>query len=409
MKKKRIFAFAIALALVLGSMGIMACAEDSGSEPTSTVDVNTVTSSPTKEAEPSVSDGTGDSNAESTLPPETEVSETVIPGMNLSGEGETSEQSPAPETPSIEPMVNAEQSPDPTEEVSVEQRTDSPYGIVPYGTVLYKDSARNEKLGELTDETVMLLNEIASYESGSLYETWFDTKESLQNEESEHAYFFSANVEILTSQQAEDRLFDKGTHRIDGNSVLMAKVEYEAIPEQENADAPKGDLNQSHVNGEIVNMRSEPSSESQRIAQLQYGENVEVTGSAINADGETWYAVVYRETEGYIRSDLVNVIGDVPQAGDSTAEQEQRAKTVCVDMNLNTQSLQIGSQITLSARLEGFDGLDYTGRWQYAPADSEGNIIGEWQDSEIESLSFTYELTEENLLTAWRMCVTVNE
>ena len=53
--------------------------------------------------------------------------------------------------------------------------------------------------------------------------------------------------------------------------------------------------------------------------------------------------------------------------------------------------------------------MEYTCCWQYAAADRDGNIVGEWQDAQSGTLTMSYELTAENLLTAWRMSVTVVE
>ena len=84
-------------------------------------------------------------------------------------------------------------------------------------------------------------------------------------------------------------------------------------------------------------------------------------------------------------------------------------KSVLVAMSYNTETLQLGSVITLTATLTGFDGLEYTAVWQRAAADSEGHITGEWQDVKAGTLTHTYTLAEDNLLTAWRLCVTVNQ
>ncbi|MDO5378939.1 MAG: hypothetical protein Q4G52_11450, partial [Clostridia bacterium] len=84
-------------------------------------------------------------------------------------------------------------------------------------------------------------------------------------------------------------------------------------------------------------------------------------------------------------------------------------RSVHIQVNSDTQTLQIGSHITLSAELAGYEGVGYAFNWQYAEADRDGNIIGEWQTAQTDTLSFTYELTEDNLLTAWRMSVTACE
>ena len=84
-------------------------------------------------------------------------------------------------------------------------------------------------------------------------------------------------------------------------------------------------------------------------------------------------------------------------------------RSVGISVASDTDPLQIGSRITLTAELSGYDGLDYVCRWQAAAARSDGSIVGEWRKVQSGGQTFTYVLTEENLLTAWRVCVSVNE
>ncbi len=301
----------------------------------------------------------------------------------------------------------------------------------------------------------------------------------------------------------------------------------------------------SHVNGHNVNMRSEPTSESDRVAVLQDGDPVDVTGKVVNAVGETWYAVSCQGREGFIREDYIIVIGYAPTlpyayaeepeiepveepieevieepeiepveepieevieepeaepieesisaddvmdsmpylcmiqffdadgnlieayeaetgapidagvipAVDATfrwvicdaegncigdapfdfsrivndsislramaidaapvepAEEAPAApeRSINVSASWDTDELQMGSRVTLTATLAGYDGLNYTCRWQCAAADDAGNIVGEWQDAQADAYSIDYVLTQENLLTAWRLCVLISE
>ena len=84
-------------------------------------------------------------------------------------------------------------------------------------------------------------------------------------------------------------------------------------------------------------------------------------------------------------------------------------RSVGISAASDTDPLQIGSRITLTAELSGYDGLDYVCCWQAAAARSDGSIVGEWRNVQNGGQTFTYVLTEENLLTAWRVCVSVNE
>ena len=88
-----------------------------------------------------------------------------------------------------------------------------------------------------------------------------------------------------------------------------------------------------------------------------------------------------------------------------TEQPAEPARKVTILVSRDTEELQLGSQITLTAVLEGYEGVPYTCCWQYATADRDGNIVGEWQDAQTDVLSLSYTLTEDNLLTAWRLRV----
>ena len=88
-------------------------------------------------------------------------------------------------------------------------------------------------------------------------------------------------------------------------------------------------------------------------------------------------------------------------------EDVSEPKSVVVRASCDSECMQLGSRITLTAVLAGYDETEYTCRWQWAGVGSDGSILGEWRDAQRTDMSFTYVLTEENLLTAWRMCVTV--
>lgn len=575
MNPKKLLALALALVLALISTGVIAYAQSAADEATPAEITESTPAPDGGNEEPASENGTGEDGAG-----ETEISNVIIPGEGVepAGEDESPEQPVEPEQgveengvsdnepeaePTQEPAVEQPTSPlppegepetEPTETPTAEQPTSSlppegepeaetteaptadptdvpeipeiyvsPYAKVTNGTSLYKDMGRNEKLGELIGDTVMLVHEVSAYEQGSLYEAYFVTDESLQADACEHAYFFASSLELLDKEQTEVCLNSVGIRKVDGKPVFMADILYEEpiIEETEEPKQPEGDLSQSHVNKSDVNMRSEPSQHSDRIAKLQNGENVEVIARVVNANGEAWYAVIYQGSEGFIRADLVNAIGDIPEMryegdtlipdaeptdepevvlpeeteqpiakdmpilytvkyfdangnlltayeveGGKTFEEEvflfeegtflgwypcdengtytgitpydfsqpvespvyirarvredaevvpdataenTTPKSVIVTTSYDTETLQLGSQITLTAMLTGYEGLNYTCYWQYAAASSDGSIIGEWQNAQSGDLSFTYVLTEKNLLTAWRMCVTVNE
>lgn len=519
MNPKKLFALALAMMLLLIGTGVLAQAQSAEGTP-APVETAGAEETPAAEAAP---------EAQAT-------SNVVMPG---------------------ESIAPAEQTAEPTVEEAAE--TASPYARVPDGTRLYRDRARTDELGRLDGDAVMLVRS----ERDGLYETFFETDRTLKGDDCEHAYFAASSVEFLSGEKAAACPNASALRRVDGKPVLKAEVEY-AEPAPAQAEAPAA-TNPDHpfVNASDVNLRGEPSRDAQRVARLQKGESVEVVGSVIGDDGETWYAVTYQGHSGYIRADLVDNAGDVPQLRGSTqteeperneppieqpaeteipgeaevateaeqpaepevtaeptaetevlaesevtaeakatvepaAETEQPAETeipvepempalylvTCFDENGETlavcevesgkaipaealaqpegdflgwyacdehgeflaeapydltlpvegpvylrarmaeqpaprlvtvsaahegETLRLGDTITLTATLTGYEGLNYTCRWQYAAADRDGNVVGEWQDAQADALSFTYELTEDNLLTAWRMCVTVDE
>jgi hypothetical protein len=337
---------------------------------------------------------------------------------------------------------------EPTTEPTAEPETEvdeyvSPYAYIARNTVLFADENRKEKLGVVHDDTVMLAREVALHANGALYRVYFDTERTEQTDSCETAYLYSASLEFLDKPQYEMYLNSRSMHYVDGNPVPEAKVIYEsAIDDNATAQIPEAEEDVlPHVNAKDVNLRAKPTRESESIAVLAEGESVEAIGRVINDAGEEWYAVIYNGEYGFIRADFVDGVGDIEDItyleGEPTAEPSNEPtaepsneptaeptidpsiedigrpddsdRSIVVTAECDTEELMIGSNITLSATLEGYEGLDYTCVWQYADADKEGNIIGEWQDAQRGEPTFTYVLTRQNILTAWRMCVVVSE
>ncbi|MGN1021189.1 MAG: SH3 domain-containing protein [Aristaeellaceae bacterium] len=582
----------------------------------------------------------------------------------------------------------------------------SAYAYIPEGTVLYSDRDREEELGVVTKDAVMLVRELAPLDPGTLYEAFFDTEETAKQDSCEHAYFDATDLQRPDREQTEVCIAKEKSYRtLNHVKVFTAEFRYTEKPEEteepgqpeepeqsgtpdrtdrpgeaeqsgkpektddsEKTDAPvksdepgqTDDPQQpeqpgqpvSRVNTASVNMRREPDVKARLVAKLHKDTPVEVLSLVINETGEAWYSVRCEGQEGYIRADLVDVVGVVPgmpaanepeeeiveeiPAGteiDATPESTEEEETeeipadteidadpesdggedetsgetdpdadpesddgedetsgdedpdadpesddgedetsgdedpdadpesdggedetsgnedpdadsesddgedetsgdedpdadsesddgtsngtetdasvlytisyynfageslltsevaagetldeefflgiqgdgflgwylcdengnvtgetpfvfgqpvesdtylracsvsgqsawddaaleeetfleagrieperrVDIAVTRDTDTLQLGSQITLTASLTGYEETNYTCRWQYAAADRSGNIIGEWQDAPVEELSYTYTLSEENLLTAWRMCVTIVE
>lgn len=115
---------------------------------------------------------------------------------------------------------------------------------------------------------------------------------------------------------------------------------------------------------------------------------------------------------GYVMAGLVDGYSlpkeEKPAEEPTPAEEQPVERTILVSFTCDTEALRLGSRVTLTATLVGYEGLNYTCCWQYAAADAQGNIIGPWKKAG-EGLTYTYTLQEDNLLTGWRMCVTIHE
>ena len=466
MNPKKLLALALALVLALISTGAIAYAQSADAAPAeiaeSTPDGGMEAPDPENEADAG----------------ETEISNVIIPGAiaETPEPEQGGEESVAPDVePEIEPTEEptptlppeSESAPteaptaEPTSAPAIPEIYVSPYASVSSGTILYKDASRNEKLGKLLDDAIMLVNEVAAYERGSVYEARFVTDESLQADACEHAYFFASSLELLDKEQTEACLNSVGVRKVDGKPVFMADVLYEA-PAAEETDAPEEVAeptnepippeNDAEPTDEPIPPENDAEPTDEPIPPEDNAEPTDEPEIVLPEETEppVLYAMKYFDANGHLLAtyeveggkafeeevflfeegtflgwypcDENGVYtGITPYDFSQPAEgpiylrarvrtaAEVAPKSVIVTTSYDTETLQLGSQITLTATLTGYEGLNYTCYWQYAAANSDGSIIGEWQNAQSGDLSFTYVLTETNLLTAWRMCVTVNE
>jgi len=74
-----------------------------------------------------------------------------------------------------------------------------------------------------------------------------------------------------------------------------------------------------------------------------------------------------------------------------------------IGTNCNVASMELGDTLVMTAKLSGFDGIDYSLNWQV----SDG---GEWEDIKGETEEeLTVVITEENADCSWRLAVIVSE
>lgn len=228
-------------------------------------------------------------------------------------------------------------------------------------------------------------------ETGYVLCVEFDTEETLESEICASAYLRVAELPWLTESELiafTQECALREPHMDDEFAVPL--VTFEATePAETEAPTPEPtelpELDETLIPDETpAPTPSElPALEEELIPDAPTQEPTEAPVEEDKAEGET-------------NEEEMEIVEDVPLN-----------RFVSVSAAYNTETLQLGSEITLTAQLSGYENAAVACVWQYAAANSEGEIIGEWQDSENTDLSFTYELTAENLLTAWRMSVTV--
>ena len=105
---------------------------------------------------------------------------------------------------------------------------------------------------------------------------------------------------------------------------------------------------------------------------------------------------------------------EVPEvnAEDDTAEEvvaQRSIKVTISEQNDENGILYIGDSVVLTAELNGFDGLGITCEWECAPIDETGAVCGEWAATGVTGLTHSFVADEDNLMSAWRLRVTIVE
>ena len=265
----------------------------------------------------------------------------------------------------------------------------SNYAYISGGTRLYKTAAKDKLLGTFagTNPVRVIWQKDYYNETGdveySLYQAVF-----YANGQRVEGYFYASALGFLTLRD-EAELLDGS----DELKILTADFEFAAD------EAPAPDYPCTNTNA--VNLRKGPAKSEEKLAQLADGTHVDVIEAVTNAAGEVWLKVTAGGKTGYVMAGLVDGYS-------APAEEQPVERTILVSFTCDTEALRLGSRVTLTATLVGYEGLNYTCCWQYAAADAQGNIIGPWKKAG-EGLSYTYTLQEDNLLTGWRMCVTIHE
>lgn len=317
----------------------------------------------------------------------------------------------APTLPAVLPAVETSQEFVPT--------LSSNYAYISGGTRLYKTAAKDKLLGTFTGmNTVRVIWQKDYYnEEGDIEYTLYQAVFYAGGERVE-GYFYASALGFITLKDETDLL--DGSDEL---KILSADFDF-AVEEAPAADYPC-------INTNAVNLRKGPSKSEAKVDKLAEGTHVDVIEAVTNDAGEAWLKVTANGKTGYVMASLVDGYSapkaDEPEAEpteEPAAEEEPVTEPTeepapeeepevpverSVHVSYNSGMLQIGSTVTLTAELTGFEGVDYTTVWQYALVNADGELVGEWQDGESGTLTYTYILNEDNLNYAWRMRVTINE
>ncbi len=230
------------------------------------------------------------------------------------------------------------------------------------GSIVYEEAKEAEKLGTLKDEGIVYA-ELAK-EAGDPAEDWlkitFDTQ-ALRESSADFAvgYVRYKMVEALTDEEAaeligelekdEDARWEK-----DGKFHVPCVVfeEEEADPEASDVTPEAGSPSESsgateaerigRTTASNVNVRSEATTQSERVTTIaEAGTEVVVTGE-IEADGAVWYAISYEGYVGYIRSDLMEIVAEDDKAQPVTATYVASARMGTADSAFGDTAEYVG-------------------------------------------------------------------
>lgn len=334
----------------------------------------------------------------------------------------------APTIPAVLPAVETSQEFVPT--------LSSNYAYISGGTRLYQTAAKDKLLGAFTGmNTVRVIwqkdyyNEAGDIEY-SLYQAVF-----YAGGERVEGYFYASALGFITLKD-EAELLDGS----DELKILTAKFEF-AEEKAPAADTPC-------LNTNAVNLRKGPAKSEPKVDKLAEGTHVDVIESVTNDAGEVWLKVTAGGKTGYVLASLVDGYSapkaeepeaepaadeepveepadepteepeaepaeepaEAPEAPEAPVEEPVPApveRSVHVTFSKDADVLTIGTTVTLTAELTGFENTSYTTVWQYCSVNADGEATGDWQDGEQNTLTHTYTLTESNMGLAWRMRVTI--
>ena len=109
---------------------------------------------------------------------------------------------------------------------------------------------------------------------------------------------------------------------------------------------------------------------------------------------------VYSGMAGYVDTNKIALFNS-----EATEEEKEIIRSVSVSANVGSTPSHEGDQIILSAKLTGFEDVNYRLQWQYSP-DGGATII---DVSGANDAQYSFIINDENAAYLWRVCVTILE
>lgn len=345
--------------------------------------------------------------------PATEVPSTEAPATEVPATEVPSTEAPATEVPATEaPSTEAPATEVPATEAYVYAPV---YANIPSDTELFADKELTEALGELTGSEILYVVEKDAEQR--LYMAAFDTEETIKTKSVEIAWFTidaGAVIEWLTEEEAAAAVETMTAYR-KANGELVPYISFTyAETEEEPADEAETDESGLIIETLVaVEPETEPAPETtpevdesgmivEELAPVEDGlEDVDYTFE------ETESADGYKEELPAVEDEVI-----VPAVEDELAEEnlvavetpaeETPVATRSIDVTVSCeQPAGIGSAVTLSMNLTGYEGAAYTMFWQCDKGAGWETVEG------ANEASYTIVLDEENTQWLWRAGVEV--
>lgn len=210
------------------------------------------------------------------------------------------------------------------------------------------------------------------------------------------------------NQPADDTSKDnQETSEESEEETTAAEEPQQSEPAEESSEAQQEQTVQmtGTINGENVNLRSEPSTSSEVLSKAQTGDVVSILGEVTGDDGNTWYEILYGQGSAFVSAEFVTVTeaeseseteaATEPETAAEEETQSEAAKKAARKVARNASQLQITTDKEKAVLNESVT-LTYSGsaeegctlQWQQEVSDGQWmNITG--QTGNTYSFGFT--------------------